>query len=84
MNVHVTDIRRKKTIGSVIGAGIMIVFMIVMELLIWWGNTEDPLPGPVLVIFLGIPVLVTVGVFVVLMQRIREIRKGEEDEASKY
>lgn len=84
MDVNVTDIHRKKTMGSVIGAAAMILLLFIFGTLIWWGNMEDPLPIPVFVIFIGIPVVIGIFVLVVLIQRIREIRGGEEDEASKY
>jgi DNA-binding transcriptional MerR regulator len=84
MDVNVTDIHRKKTLGSVIGALIMIVLMGLAEVLILFGNSQEPLPLPVLVVFLCIPAVITGGVIAVLIQRIREIRKGEEDEAAKY
>lgn len=84
MDVNVTDIHRKKTLGSVMGALIMIVLMGLAEVLILFGNSQEPLPLPVLVVFLCIPAVITGGVIAVLIQRIREIRKGEEDEAAKY
>ena len=84
MDVNVTDIHRKKTLGSVIGALIMIVLMGLAEVLILFGHSQEPLPLPVLVVFLCIPAVITGGVIAVLIQRIREIRKGEEDEAAKY
>ncbi|MBR4445699.1 MAG: MerR family transcriptional regulator [Solobacterium sp.] len=84
MDVNVTDIHRKKTLGSVIGALIMIVLMGLAEVLILFGNSQEPLPLPVLVVFLCIPAVIAGGVIAVLIQRIREIRKGEEDEAAKY
>ncbi len=84
MDVNVTDIHRKKTLGSVIGAAGMILLLFIFGILIWWGNAEDPLPFPVFVIFIGIPVVIGIFVLIVLVQRIREIKGGEEDEASKY
>ena len=84
MDVNVTDIHRKKTLGSVAGALLMILLMALMTGLILYGNTQDPLSLPVLIVVLCIPAAVTVGVIAVLIQRIREIRKGEEDEAAKY
>ena len=84
MDVKVTDIRRRKTVGSVIGAAIMIVLMILWALLMWWGNTEDPVPGPVFAVLIAMPAVIGISVVVVLFQRIKEIKGGEEDEAAKY
>ncbi len=84
MDVKVTDIRRRKTIGSVIGAAMMIGLMILLALLMWWGNSEDPVPKPVFIILIAIPAVICIGVVAVLLQRIKEIKGGEEDEAAKY
>ncbi len=84
MDVNVTDVHRKKTIGSVIGASIMIVFMAMLTVMIWWGNTVDPLPTGLFLLIICIPVIIIICTIAVLIQRIREIEGGEEDEASKY
>ena len=84
MDVSKQDIHKGKTIGAVIGALIMIVLMGAMIGVMIWGNTQDPLPVGLLVFFIALPVAVIVGVLVVLFERIKEIKGGEEDEASKY
>ena len=84
MDVNVTDVHRKKTIGSVIGASIMIVFMAMLTVMIWWGNTVDPLPTGLFLLIICIPVIIIICTIAVLIQRIKEIEGGEEDEASKY
>lgn len=84
MNAEKTDIHKKKTRGAVIGAAIMIVFMAALIAFMLWGNTQDPLPLGFLVFFIGIPAIVIVCIIVALIGRIREIKGGEEDEASKY
>ena len=84
MDVSKQDIHKGKTIGAVIGALIMIVLMGAMIGVMIWGNTQDPLPVGLLVFFIALPVAVLVGVVVVLFERIKEIKGGEEDEASKY
>ena len=84
MNVNLTDIHRKKTVGSVIGASIMIALMAFLAAMIWWGNNAEPLPLGFFIALLAIPVIIIVCVVVVLLQRISEIQGGEEDEAAKY
>lgn len=83
-DVEWTDVHRKKTIGSIIGASIMIILMGLFGVMIVWGNTQDPLPPTLFFIMLGIPFLVMIGTVVVLLQRIKEIQGGEEDEATYY
>lgn len=84
MNINVTDVHRKKSAGAVIGASIMIVFMGVMLWLILWANTQEPLPSLLLVFLGGIPVIVIICTLVVLVQRLNEIKGGEEDDAAQY
>ena len=84
MDVNKHDIHKGKTIGAVIGAFIMIAFMCVLIGTLIWGNTQDPIPVGLLIFFIGIPAVIIVGIIVVLIERIKEIKGGEEDEASKY
>ena len=84
MDVSKQDIHKGKTIGAVTGALIMIVLMGAMIGAMIWGNMQEPLPVGLLVFFIALPVAVIVGVLVVLFERIKEIKGGEEDEASKY
>lgn len=84
MDVKKTDIHRKKTIGALLGAGIMIVLMIFLIGIFIWGEMADPLPMGLFVVIVAIPVIVIIGVVAVLIERVKEIKGGEEDEASKY
>ncbi len=75
-----TDLHRKKIVGTVLIALLIIAVMIGWAA--WTWDMDDPF-------FLNIlqswkQIIVIAGIIVVLLQRIREIRKGEEDEASKY
>ncbi|MGN1188168.1 MAG: transcriptional regulator, partial [Lachnospiraceae bacterium] len=78
------DIRKKKQLGAVLGAGIMLVLMLVLIGILLWGNATDPIPIGLLLFFIGIPIAVIIGVLVALWGRMKEIEGGEEDEASKY
>ena len=84
MNVKLADIHRKKTAGAVLGAFIMIALMGISAAVMLWGNTQEPVPLAVLAWLVGVPVLIIICVIVVLAQRVREIKGGEEDEASQY
>ena len=58
--------------------------------LIWlflWAFETDPAgapPLPLLALFIAIPAVVTLGVIIALVLRIREIGRGEEDDARQY
>ena len=84
MNISVVDIHRKKTIGALIGASIMILIMALVFGLLIWANMQDPLPMWLFLAILAVPAIIIISILVVLAQRIKEIEGGEEDEAAKY
>lgn len=84
MDVSKTDIHRRKTIGALIGAVSMTVIMGMIILFVLWGNAQEPLPIGLLLFIIGAPVIIIIGTLAALVTRIREIKGGEEDEASKY
>ena len=49
-----------------------------------WANGQDPLPPWLLGLFILITVAVVAAILAVLIQRIKEIKGGEEDEAAQY
>ena len=84
MDVSKRDVHRKKTTGAFIGAAIFIALILPALIAILWANGQAPLPLGLLVLFIAIPVVVIVCVVAVLIQRIKEIKGGEEDEAAQY
>ncbi len=84
MDLSVNDIHRKKTVSASLAALAFIALMAFLAILIWWGNSTEPLPAGLFAVLIGIPVVIIVCVIAVLVQRIKEIKGGEEDEASKY
>ena len=84
MDVSKRDVHRKKTTGAFIGAAIFIALILPALIVILWANGQSPLPVGLLVLFIAIPVVVIVCVVAVLVQRIKEIKGGEEDEAAQY
>ncbi len=84
MDVSKRDVHRKKATGAVVGAGIVIALILPALIVILWANGQAPLPKPLLAVFIGIPVVVIACIVAVLIQRIKEIKGGEEDEAAKY
>lgn len=84
MDVRKTDVHKKKIMGAVLGGGIMVVLMAVLIGITIWGCTVDPIPLGVLLFIIVIPAAVIIGVVAALIGRVKEIKGGEEDEASKY
>ena len=85
VNVSKIDIHMKKKLGAVIGAGVMIVIMLFVAGVLIYGYSIDS-DFPLWALLLGIiPIAVaTVGAIVAMVSRMKEIDKGEEDEAAKY
>ena len=84
MDVSKKDVHRKKATGAVLGAGIIIALNLPVLIGILWANGQDPLPKGVLALIVAVPVIIIVCVVAVLVQRIKEIKGGEEDEAAQY
>ena len=81
------DVRQKRYIGAFIASAAMIIFMVGLIALMVWGfkaEPEEAPPLPVLALIAALPVTVIIGVLMSLIQRIREIKKGEVDDARKF
>ena len=85
VNVSKIDIHMKKKLGAFIGAGVMIVMMLALAGISIYGyNVDSDFPLWVLLLIV-VPIFVCViGAIVAMVGRIKEIDKGEEDEAAKY
>ena len=85
VNVSKIDIHMKKKLGAVIGATVMIVMMgLVLGALIYGYTQDTQFPLWALLIFAVPMIAVIAGVIVAMRSRMKEIDKGEEDEAAKY
>lgn len=84
MDVNSTDTHRKKTAGALIGAASITVIMAAIIGIMLWGQMQEPLPIGLLIFIIAMPTVVIIGTAVALIGRIKEIKGGEEDEASKY
>ena len=80
------DTRKKKQKGALLGAGIMLFLTLAPIALVLWisASTKETIPMWILVFFIGISLAVSVAIVAALVSRIKEIKGGEEDEASKY
>ena len=86
MNVKRND-RARRYLSPVLGASVMVALMVWIIGVLAWAVAiapEDVPPLPVLIVVIAIPAVVIIGVLISLIQRFREIGRGELDEASKY
>ena len=84
MNVNKMDVHKKKRNGAIVGAAVMTLLMLLTIVIILWANTQDPIPLGLLLFLAGIPTVIIIGTLIALAGRMKEIERGEEDEASKY
>ena len=78
---------RVRYVAPVAAAGSMTALMgALIALMGWvfWVEAPETPPLPLLLVLAAIPLLVIVGVLLALFQRIREIGKGEADDARQY
>ena len=84
MDVEKTDRRRKKLMGAIIPGIVMILILAASIAAIAWINTLEKIPVIVNIILLGLPAIVIICIVAAIIGRMKEIKGGEEDEASKY
>ena len=81
------DAKPVRYAGAVVMALLTTALMAALIALMVWGFTVDPADAPplaLLVVLVAIPGVIILGVLLALFQRIKEIRKGEEDDAKNY
>ena len=83
INVQKTD-QKKKAHAAWLSALVFIALMGLMEWLMVWALTVDPVPLPVALLLAGWPPVLVAGALLALRQRLKEIRKGEEDAYRNY
>ena len=84
MDVEKTDRRRKKLMGAIIPGIVMILILAASIAAIAWMNTIEKIPVIVNIILLGLPAIVIICIVAAIIGRMKEIKGGEGDEASKY
>lgn len=85
-DVTTQDIK-KRYIAPVVVTAIVVTVMIALSALLLWAFSLDPEQAPPIwfvAVILGLFIAVGVGCVTALAQRIREIQKGEIDDAKKY
>ena len=83
IDIQKTD-RKKKAHGAWLSALVFIGLMAMVEGLMVWALTVDPVPLPVALLLAGWPLVFVAGALLALRQRLKEIRKGEEDAYRNY
>ena len=87
VNIEQVDRKTERIKGALVGAGLFVAIMLLTIGITAWALTIDPEavpPLPVLVVLFGIPAACILGTLKVLADRIKEIRKGEEDAYRNY
>ena len=78
---------RTRYVGPVVAAVVMVLLMAALSVVFLWAFMTDPEGAPptwIVAIFVLTPLVVAGGVLLALAQRIREIGKGEMDDAKQY
>lgn len=81
------DAKPIRYVAPVLIGVLMSALMIGLMALMLWGFTVDPAeapPLPLMVLLVACPGVVVLGVLLALYQRIKEIQKGEADDAKNY
>ena len=82
--MSVSNDKQKKKTGPILAASVWVAFMAALLGFFIWAWFYDPIPWPI-VALVAIPILaVMAGVLLALRERMKEIDRGEADEATKY
>ena len=87
VNIERTDRKAERIKGALVGAGLFTALMAFIIATMAWAFYTDPQgapPLPLFIVLLGIPAGCIVGTLKVLLDRIEEIGKGEEDAYRNY
>ena len=87
VNIERTDRKAKRIKGALVGAGLftaLMAFIIATMARAFYTDPQGAPPLPLVIVLLGIPAGCIVGTLKVLLDRIEEIGKGEEDAYRNY
>ena len=85
--IEQTDRKAERVRGALVGAGLFTALMLFIMGIMVWASCVDPEeapPLPLLVVLFGIPAGCIIGTLKVLVDRLKEIGKGEEDAYRNY
>ena len=86
-NRQVGDTRRMRYVAPAVVTVLTVLLMAGLIGLMLWAfaiDAEDAPPLPLLAVLVALPCVVILGVLLALIQRVKEIRKGEVDDAKNY
>lgn len=86
VNIQKRD-RKNPYVGPIVAVAVFIAAMAgIMALFLWAFLTapEESPPAPLVILITALPAVCIVGAVVALVQRVKQIRGGEEDAASQY
>ena len=81
------DLKPARYAGAVVMALMITALMAALIILMVWSFIRDPdgaPPLPLIAVFAAVPGFIILGVLLALYQRIKEIQRGEADDAEKY
>lgn len=84
---QVRDRKPRRYFGAIAAAALFSGLIAALIVLMVWVYLTDPAeapPLPLLAVFIGVLVFVILGILFALLQRVREISKGEIDDAKNY
>ena len=87
VDIEQVDRKAERIKGALVGAGLFTAIMLLTIGIMAWSFCVDPQdvpPLPLLVVLFGIPAACIVGTLKVLVDRLKEIGKGEEDAYRNY
>lgn len=87
MDKQKQDFKRRRYVAPILSAAVMALLMGGVIWLFLWTFETDPMgapPLPLLILLIAVPAVVILGVIIALVQRVREIGKGEADDARNY
>jgi len=84
MDLTKNDVKNRSTAGAIVAALCSIALIVFPAVAALVAFVHDPIPNPVLIVLIVIPSIFIILIVTVLLQRIKEIRKGEAYEARKY
>ena len=87
VNIERTDRKGERIRGACVGAALFVALMaFVIATMVWafYSDPQEAPPLPLLIVLFSIPVGCIVGTLKVLLERIEEIGKGEEDAYRNY
>ena len=84
MDLTKNDVKNRSTAVAIVAALCSIALIVLPAVAALVAFVHDPIPNPVLIVLIVIPSIFIILIVTVLLQRIKEIRKGEAYEARKY